>query len=37
MLTDTQCRNAKPHDKAYKLPDGSVLVLEVNTLPFLLF
>jgi len=30
MLTDTQCRAARPRDKAYKLPDGSGLVLEVK-------
>jgi integrase len=30
MLTDTQCRNAKPKDKPYKLPDGKGLYLEVK-------
>ena len=30
MLTDTQCRAARPRDTAYKLPDGSGLVLEVK-------
>ena len=30
MLTDTQCRNAKPQDKPYKLPDGKGLYLEVK-------
>ena len=30
MLTDTQCRAARPHEKPYKLPDGSGLLLEVN-------
>lgn len=30
MLTDTQCRNAKPRDKAYKLTDGGGLVLEIK-------
>ena len=30
MLTDVQCRNAKPKDKSYKLPDGKGLYLEVK-------
>jgi len=30
MLTDTQCRNAKPKDKPYKLTDGKGLYLEVK-------
>ncbi|WP_444633236.1 tyrosine-type recombinase/integrase [Cupriavidus oxalaticus] len=30
MLTDTQCRNAKPKDKSYKLTDGNGLFLEVK-------
>ncbi|RLM48792.1 DUF4102 domain-containing protein, partial [Halobellus sp. Atlit-31R] len=30
MLTDTQCRNAKPKDKSYKMPDGRGLYLEVK-------
>jgi len=30
MLTDTQCRNAKPKDKPYKLVDGKGLYLEVK-------
>ena len=30
MLTDTQCRNAKPKDKPYKLSDGKGLYLEVK-------
>lgn len=30
MLTDTQCRNAKPKDKPYKLTDGQGLYLEVK-------
>ena len=30
MLTDTQCRTAKPKDKPYKLPDGKVLYLEIK-------
>jgi len=30
MLTDTQCRAARPRDKAYKLTDGGGLVLEVK-------
>lgn len=30
MLTDTQCRTAKPKDKSYKLPDGNGLYLEVK-------
>lgn len=30
MLTDAQCRNAKPKDKPYKLPDGNGLYLEVK-------
>lgn len=29
-LTDTQCRNAKPKDKSYKLADGNGLFLEVR-------
>ena len=28
MLTDTQCRTAKPKDKPYKLSDGKGLYLE---------
>jgi integrase len=31
MLTDTQCRTAKPKDKPYKLPDGKGLYLEVKS------
>jgi integrase len=31
MLTDTQCRNAKPKDKPYKLADDKGLYLEVKT------
>ncbi len=31
MLTDTQCRNAKPKDKPYKLADEKGLYLEVKT------
>ncbi|MQM30359.1 MAG: integrase, partial [Candidatus Accumulibacter phosphatis] len=31
MLTDTQCRTAKPKDKPYKLSDGKGLYLEVKT------
>jgi hypothetical protein len=31
MLTDTQCRTAKPKDKPYKLTDGKGLHLEVKT------
>ncbi|NBS99237.1 MAG: DUF4102 domain-containing protein, partial [Betaproteobacteria bacterium] len=27
MLTDTQCRTAKPKDKPYKLSDGKGLYL----------
>jgi integrase len=30
MLTDTQCRNAKPKEKPYKLTDGKGLYLEVK-------
>ncbi|SMF58175.1 protein of unknown function [Pseudomonas sp. LAIL14HWK12:I11] len=30
MLTDTQCRTAKPKDKPYKLTDGKGLYLEVK-------
>lgn len=30
MLTDTQCKNAKPKDKPYKLPDGKGLYLEIK-------
>ncbi|MFN7712205.1 MAG: integrase arm-type DNA-binding domain-containing protein, partial [Curvibacter sp.] len=30
MLTDTQCRAARPREKACKLTDGSGLVLEVK-------
>lgn len=30
MLTDTQCRTAKPKEKPYKLPDGNGLYLEVK-------
>ena len=30
MLTDTQCRTAKPKDKPYKLSDGQGLYLEVK-------
>ena len=30
MLTDTQCRAARPHEKPYRLPDGSGLLLEVE-------
>lgn len=30
MLNDTQCRNAKPKDKPYKLTDGKGLYLEVK-------
>lgn len=30
MLTDTQCKNAKPKDKPYKLPDSNGLHLEVK-------
>jgi hypothetical protein len=30
MLTDTQCRNAKPKDKPYKLLDSKGLYLEVK-------
>jgi len=31
MLTDTQCRTAKPKDKPYKLSDGKGLYLEIKT------
>ena len=31
MLTDTQCRTAKPKDKPYKLPDGKGLYLEIKS------
>ena len=30
MLTETQCRNAKPKDKLYRLADGKGLYLEVK-------
>ncbi|MFM7385888.1 MAG: tyrosine-type recombinase/integrase, partial [Betaproteobacteria bacterium] len=30
MLTDTQCRTAKPKDKPYKLSDGKGLYLEIK-------
>ena len=30
MLTDTQCRNAKPKEKPYKLTDGKGLYLEIK-------
>ncbi len=30
MLTDTQCRNAKPKEKPFKLTDGKGLYLEVK-------
>ena len=30
MLTDTQCRTAKPKDKPYKLTDGKGLYLEIK-------
>ena len=30
MLTDTQCRTAKPKDKPYKLSDGHRLYLEIK-------
>lgn len=30
MLNDTQCRNAKPKDKPYKLTDGKGLYLEIK-------
>ena len=30
MLTDTQCRTAKPKDKSYKLLDGKGLYLEIK-------
>jgi len=30
MLTDTQCRNAKPKEKLYRLNDFNGLYLEVN-------
>jgi hypothetical protein len=30
MLTDIQCRNAKPNDKSYKLVDGKEQYLEVK-------
>lgn len=30
MLTDTQCKNAKPKEKPYKLPDSNGLFLEVK-------
>lgn len=30
MLTETQCRNAKPQDKPYRLADGKGLYLEVK-------
>ena len=30
MLNDTQCRTAKPQDKAYKLSDSHGLYLEVK-------
>jgi len=31
MLTDTQCRTAKPKDKPYKLTDGKGLYLEIKS------
>ncbi len=30
MLTDTQCRTAKPNEKPYKLRDGKGLYLEIK-------
>ncbi len=30
MLTDTQCRTAKPKDKPNKLSDGKGLYLEIK-------
>jgi hypothetical protein len=30
ILTDTQCRTAKPRDKPYKLSDGKGLYLEIK-------
>ena len=30
LLTDTQCCAVRPHEKPYKLPDGSGLLLEVK-------
>ncbi len=30
MLNDTQCRNAKPQDKPYKLRDSNGLYLEIK-------
>uniref|UniRef100_UPI00356208A5 Arm DNA-binding domain-containing protein n=1 Tax=Pseudomonas sp. TaxID=306 RepID=UPI00356208A5 len=30
MLTDTQCRTAKPKEKPYKLTDGKGLYLEIK-------
>lgn len=30
MLTDTQCRNAKPREKPYRLSDGKGLYLEIK-------
>ncbi|MDP1606059.1 MAG: Arm DNA-binding domain-containing protein [Rhodocyclaceae bacterium] len=30
MLNDTQCRNAKPKDKPYKLKDSNGLYLEIK-------
>ena len=30
MLTDSQCRNAKPKEKPYKLTNGKGLYLEVK-------
>lgn len=30
MLTETQCRNAKPQDKPYRLKDAKGLYLEVK-------
>jgi hypothetical protein len=30
MLTATECRNAKPKDRPYKLTDGKGLYLEVK-------
>lgn len=30
MLNDTQCRNAKPQDKPYKLKDSNGLYLEIK-------
>ena len=30
MLTETQCRNARPKEKLYRLVDGKGLYLEVK-------